>query len=58
VSKFIALLFVVLLLVRVLIALISVSAQLIHGNEGMNAGKLIKTLLAASLDERLSVSAS
>ncbi|HYQ42202.1 MAG TPA: hypothetical protein VER11_09540 [Polyangiaceae bacterium] len=47
VSKFVVVLFVVLLLIPTLIALISVTAQLIQGKEGMTAGKLVKTLLFA-----------
>jgi|GEM_PF-2426763 len=47
VSKFMVVIFVALLLIPMSIALVSVAFELIHGREGMRAGKFIKTLLFA-----------
>jgi len=47
VSKFMVVIFVLLLLIPMSIALVSLAIELIHGREQMRAGKFIKTLLFA-----------
>jgi len=47
VSKFMVVIFVTLLLIPLVIALVSLASELIHGREGMKTGKFIKTALFA-----------